>query len=120
MTSQGTFANVVCGTGEAGDTSNTIRAVSSFPATPPLDAWVVAQGPNLDYDLLFVDFHGWLLFRPDPLNPVPDPGNAQGGGSIVIIDPTPGNTGPADPHPAGPNDCTGDFEVVGSVAGYLP
>jgi hypothetical protein len=116
LASTGTYQNITCGTGRLSSTSNVISAVQTvFETGPPPSSATFWDGldAKLDYDALFVGGVGQLLFRPSPFNPAPDPGNAQGGGPIDILDPTPNL-------PPGLNQCITDFLFTGAWAFTVP
>jgi hypothetical protein len=122
-TSSGDYHNIVCGTGDASSTSNTVTSTAITQAVPDtatyksaFDTWARAQGVNLDWVINpFVGTVGALVFGDSGSGTADE--NATGGGPIKITDPTPSvPTPPGDPNA----DCTSDFEVTGALAGVLP
>jgi hypothetical protein len=109
VTSTGTYANIVCGTGSVDGTNTGITATSlGLPDTTDLTG--VWTGKDLSYHINFLAGQGYLVFS-GPNNPLsPGTSNATGGGEVTITVSSPQTDG---------MNCTDAFKVTGALTGAI-
>ena len=126
--SQGSFDNILCGTGTAADDNPTVTSVTTTPDSPKSES--VLLNADLGYHITFVGFQGFLTWGANatPGNPRPNTGGSSTepvGFGVINISPwrgpghplgSQGGTYPGTP-PFG--ECTNGFNVEGDVDGSI-
>ena len=126
--SQGSFDNIVCGTGTAADDNPTVSSVTTTPDSPNSEAALL--GADLGYHIAFVAGEGALTWGDNATPGVPDVNTTASptapiGGGVINISPWRGAGHPLGSQggtfPGSPPDgqCTNGFNVEGAVHGTL-